>query len=74
MAAPKAKPAPQTAGVRVNPFIEVVLDRQVPKVHSMRYETENRPTPITNIYVNKDGLAALGRPPKVKVTVEGVWD
>jgi hypothetical protein len=58
------KPAPVT----------VVLPNQVPKVHSIRFETPVRPVPFDNLYLKAEGFEQLGRPPKIRVTVEGVWD
>lgn len=62
----KAKPkaAPST------PKIELILDNQEPKKHSIKYTSDVEGLPLQSVYVKKSALAHIGSPSKIKVTIE----
>jgi len=64
VAQPRAKP--QNDKVQ----LEVVLPSASPKKNVVRFETEARPVPLTNIYLNREAYRTLGNPRAVKVTIE----
>lgn len=62
-AAPKAK---AKTGV-----VEAILPVQDPKKHSMHFrEEDGADQDVTNIYLKNRGMAKLGNPKAVKVTIE----
>jgi hypothetical protein len=56
--------------------VEQIFEKEQEKKHSVRYKPEARiQKPLTSIiYINRWTLAELGRPRKVKVTLEAVND
>ena len=53
-----------------NNKVEVVLADSKPMKGSVKFTTEERPVPITNIYLSREGLQRIGNPDAVKVTIE----
>jgi hypothetical protein len=52
------------------PKIEVVLEKSIPKKHSVRFETEAPDIDLSNIYLRMTGYRKLGSPSMIKITVE----
>jgi hypothetical protein len=52
--------------------ISVVMDIMEPKKNSVRFKTEADGVPFSNIYVSSAAYTQLGRPGKLKVTIEAV--
>ena len=63
--------ARRSAGTKAPAKVEVILDVQVPKKHSVRFEeTEGAAQAITNVYLKGDAFSALGKPDALKITIE----
>lgn len=67
MPQPKRKPPAKPA---TDAKIEVILDVIEPKKHSVKALTEAEGQPFSNVYIKTSAYAALGRPGRLKVTIE----
>jgi hypothetical protein len=61
---------PKAATPASSPAVVIVMDVMEPKKHSVRFLTEEEGAAVGNLYLNNKGHAALGRPGKIKVTIE----
>ena len=49
--------------------LEIILDIKEPKKHSVKFKTDKEGVEADNIYVSNAGLAKLGNPDKLKITI-----
>jgi hypothetical protein len=63
----RAKPKAATSA---SPAVVIVMDVIEPKKHSVKFLTEEEGAAVGNLYLNNRGHVALGRPGKIKVTIE----
>jgi hypothetical protein len=52
------------------PKVEVVLPNGKPMKGVVKFTTEDRPVPVTNVYLVREFLQKLGNPDAIKVTIE----
>lgn len=65
-------PAARRKATEVKPSISVTMDIMEPKKNSVRFKTDAEAVPFSNIYVTSAAYTQLGRPGKLKVTIEAV--
>lgn len=65
----KAKPKPVAAATSSQSIV-IELEVMEPKKHSIKFLTDNEDSPINGIYLANRWHAVLGRPGKIKVTIE----
>jgi hypothetical protein len=69
-AAKSASSSDQAAPAKSKHKYVVVLDNRVPRKRVIRFETDGENLPFSNIYLSNMADLALGKPEKVRVTVE----